>query len=103
MAQFFHHNPFGYCLRCPRTRHLHLCFGNLALVATAVEFQEFRRFIEEEHARNYSAYRDPEARCIALRTPTDRMALVLSWQELEQLHEILETTALLLEVETLLG
>ena len=102
MAQFFHHNQFGYCARCPRTRHLHVCFGNVALAATATEFQEFRQTVSgawQHHCRHTA---DPEARCIALPTSATRLALVFSLVELTQLRDILENTALLLEVEQLL-
>jgi len=102
MAQFFHHNDFGYCVRCPRTQYLHVCFGTVALAATAAEFQVFREAVAAQH-QHHAACRDPEARCIALRTPADKMALVFTWQELLQLRDILENTALLLEVEALLA
>ncbi|MDU0369110.1 DUF6686 family protein [Hymenobacter endophyticus] len=102
MAQFFHHNEFGYCARCPRTQHLHVCFGNLALAATADEFQEFRRYVNETWQHYCLSTQDPDARSIALRTPAPRLALVFSLIELTQLRDILENTALLLEVELLL-
>ena len=102
MAQFFHHNEFGYCARCPRTQHLHICFGNLALAATPGEFQEFRRYVSETWQQYCLSTHDPDARHIALRTPAPRLALVFSLIELTQLRDILENTALLLEVELLL-
>ncbi|UPL50480.1 DUF6686 family protein [Hymenobacter sublimis] len=102
MAQFFHHNEYGYCARCPRTRHLHVCFGNVAMATTPTEFQEFRHCVTETW-RHYCLHtRDPEARSIALRTAAPRLALVFSLVELTQLRDILENTALLLEVEELL-
>ncbi|RSK29926.1 DUF6686 family protein [Hymenobacter metallilatus] len=102
MAQFFHHNDLGYCARCPRTQHLHICFGNVALAATAQEFQELRSSVQETWQHHCLRTPDPEARCIALRTPAPRLALVFSLAELTQLRDILENTALLLEVEQLL-
>lgn len=102
MAQFFHHNEFGYCARCPRTRHLHLCFGNVALAATTAEFQEFREVVSSSWQHHCLRTQDPEARCIALRTPAQRLALVFTLVELTQLRDIVENTALLLEVEELL-
>ncbi|QIX63025.1 hypothetical protein FY528_08580 [Hymenobacter lutimineralis] len=102
MAQFFHHNEFGYCARCPRTQHLHVCFGNVALATTAAEFAEFRAYVARTWQHHCLHTQDPEVRCIALRTPVCRMALVFSLVELTQLQEILENTALLLEVEELL-
>lgn len=102
MAQFFHHNEFGYCARCPRTQHLHVCFGNVALATTAAEFQEFRRSVGDTWQHHCLRTSDPEARCIALRTSAARLALVFSLVELTQLRDILENTALLLEVELLL-
>lgn len=103
MAQFFHHNDFGYCARCPRTCHLHVCFGNVALAATPTEFAEFRRIVTDTWQYHCLRTRDPEARCIALRTPAPHLALVFSLVELTQLSDILENTALLLEVEQLLA
>jgi len=103
MAQFFHHNEFGYCTRCPRTRHLHVCFGNLALAATAAEFQELRQCIQQTWQHHQFTTPDPESRCIALRTMAPKLAMVFSLVELGQLHDILENTALLLEVEELLN
>ncbi|MCA8830843.1 DUF6686 family protein [Hymenobacter pini] len=102
MAQFFHHNEYGYCARCPRTQHLHVCFGNLALAATTDEFQEFRQYVNATWQHHCLTTPDPEARNIALRTPVARMALVFSLTELTLLRDILENTALLLEVEMLL-
>lgn len=104
MAQFFHLNDYGYCARCPRTQHLHVCFGNVALATTPSEFQEFRRAVADtwQHHRQRTPPPDPEARHIALRTPAPRLALVFSLAELSQLRDILENTALLLEVEELL-
>jgi hypothetical protein len=103
MAQFFHHNDFGYCARCPRTCHLYVCFGNVALAATATEFAEFRQVVAATWQHHCLRTTDPEARCIALRTPAPHLALVFSLVELTQLRDILENTALLLEVEQLLG
>lgn len=102
MATFLHHNDFGYCARCPRTCHLHVCFGNVALAATPAEFAEFRRTVAETWAHHCLHTADPDARCIALRTAATRLALVFSLVELTQLRDILENTALLLEVEELL-
>lgn len=102
MAQFLHHNDFGYCARCPRTCHLHVCFGNVALATTPTEFQEFRRAVADTWQYHHARTPDPEARCIALRTPAPRLALVFSLAELTQLRDILENTSLLLEVEALL-
>ena len=103
MAQFFHHNDFGYCARCPRTCHLHLCFGNVALAATVPEFTEFRQVVADTWQHHCLRTVDPEARCIALRTSAPNLALVFSLVELTQLRDILENTALLLEVEQLLA
>ncbi|GAB2780811.1 hypothetical protein HNQ93_001307 [Hymenobacter luteus] len=102
MAQFFHHNEFGYCARCPRTRHLHLCFGNVAMATTGAEFQEFRGVVSAAWEQHCLCTHDPEARCIALRTSAAKLALVFTLIELTQLRDILENTALLLEVEALL-
>lgn len=103
MAQFFHHNDFGYAARCPRTMHLHVCFGNVALAATAPEFQEFRATISAVYRHHLQYATDPDTRCIAVRTPAHKMALVFNLAELTQLWEILENTGLLLEVEDLLA
>lgn len=102
MAQFFHHNDFGYAARCPRTMHLHVCFGNVALAATAPEFQEFRAIISETYRYYTLRTTDPDTRRIAVRTAAHKMALVFTMTELRQLWEILENTALLLEVNELL-
>jgi hypothetical protein len=103
MAQFFHHNDFGYAARCPRTMHLHVCFGNVALAATAAEFQEFRASICDVYSYYHLRPTDPDSRSIAVRTPAHKMALVFTMTELTQLWEILENTALLLEVEEILA
>jgi hypothetical protein len=103
MAQFFHHNDFGYAARCPRTMHLHVCFGNVALAATAAEFQEFRASISAVYHHYLQYTPDPDIRNIAVRTPAHKMALVFTMAELTQLWEILENTALLLEVEEILA
>jgi len=102
MAQFFHHNDFGYCARCPRTRHLHLCFGNLALAATPEDFRLFKDHIGAVYQQQYALPTDPDERCVAVRTPVQKMAMVFTPTELAQLWEILENTALLLEVEKIL-
>jgi hypothetical protein len=83
--------------------HLHICFGNVALAATASEFQEFRTSIAAVYRHHRQHITDPDARCIAVRTPAQKMALVFNLAELTQLWEILENTALLLEVEELLA
>ncbi|OUJ72682.1 DUF6686 family protein [Hymenobacter crusticola] len=103
MAQFFHHNDFGYCARCPRTQHLHLCFGNLALAATLDDFFLFKEHIGAIYYEQHLLPKDPEERCIAVRTPAQKMAMVFTAIELAQLWEILENTALLLEVEKILA
>ncbi|MFD1469973.1 DUF6686 family protein [Hymenobacter caeli] len=104
MAKFLHHNAFGYCVRCPRTGYLHLCFGPVAMALTPVEFAGFR---ESVAATAYQVAQHPVAdagaRCVALRTPAERLALVFTRAELAQLQELVEMTALLLETETLLG
>ncbi|HEX8348674.1 MAG TPA: DUF6686 family protein [Hymenobacter sp.] len=102
MAQFFHHNDFGYCARCPRTQYLHLCFGNLALATTPNEFDYFREQIGAIYKERRLQPSDPDERCIAVRTPVQKLAMVFTLTELAQLWEILENTALLLEVEKIL-
>ncbi|TPG67233.1 DUF6686 family protein [Hymenobacter nivis] len=104
MAKFLHHNEFGYCVRCPHTGYLHLCFGTVAMALTPPEFKEFREVVA---ATAYQATQQPVvdagARCVALRTRADRLALVFTRLEMGQLQELVEMTALLLETEALLG
>ena len=104
MAKFLHHNDFGYCVRCPRTGYLHLCFGTVALALTPAEFGDFR---ESVAAAVRQAARQPPAaagaRCVALRTRADRLALVFTRAELALLQGLVEMTGLLLEAEALLG
>ena len=104
MAKFLHHNDFGYCVRCPQTGYLHLCFGTVAMALTMPEFVDFREAVA---ATAYQAVQRPVvgagARCVALRTRADRLALVFTHLEMSQLQELVEMTALLPEVEALLG
>lgn len=104
MVKFLHHNELGHCVRCPRTGYLHLCFGTVAMALTPAEFADFRGTVAA------TAYRvaqqlavDAGARCVALRTRADRLALVFTRAELDQLQELVEMTGLLLETESLLG
>ncbi|GAB2952396.1 hypothetical protein GCM10027048_16860 [Hymenobacter coalescens] len=104
MAQLLHHNTFGYTARCPRAAgFVHLCFSSVGMALTPPELAEFRALIAQTF-RDYAAAppRDPEARCIAVRTAVPRLALVFSFAELTELLELLDCTALLLEAEALL-
>ena len=73
MTKFLHYNDFGYCVRCPHTGYLYLCFG---MVIMALTMPEFVDFCEAVAATVYQAVQQPVvdagARCVALRTRADR-------------------------------
>ncbi|GAA4388279.1 hypothetical protein [Hymenobacter koreensis] len=104
MAKLLHHNPFGYTARCPRAAgFVHLCFGTVGLALTPPELADFRSRISEAYSIHAAAVNlDPEARCIAVRSSAERLALVFTFSELSQLLELLDCTALFLEAEELL-
>lgn len=117
MPRLLHHNNLGYVAHCPCTGYLQVCFGTMALGATRAEFSGLRECVTQmallvrrraEAAacacpECRAATADPDARRITLRTPLPTLALVLTQAELFAFEHLLDTAALLLEAEVILG
>jgi hypothetical protein len=98
-VKFLHQNDFGYACRCPKDGKVKVYFGNVGLIATPAEFLVFRKYIAEAYQHYNQSECWPSTRNIALQTPVHNLLLIFNLMELAQLWEVLENSALMLEVE----
>nr|WKN34953.1 hypothetical protein K4G66_21490 [Tunicatimonas sp. TK19036] len=94
-------NEFAFTARCARSGQLQLGFGNIALL---MEPKEFLR-LKDQVANTLTTVSQPccpYRRDIVVDTSVTNMAFVFSLADLSLLHEVMQTTTILLEAQNIL-
>ena len=102
MSRCLHHNTLGCIAQCPGRCCLHLYFGNVGLRLLPHELRQWRGLVAELCTYHASYIVDAEARSLSLPGPTSDQVFLFSLAELFLLHDLLMSSALLLEAEAIL-
>lgn len=80
----------GYVVRCTQCEKIQVGYSNLLLTFGAADFSDFRHWLKK-----ISNDQDPAqhewVRCIVIPTPCEGMKLLLSRQELDDFHAMMES------------
>lgn len=80
----------GYVVRCTQCGHYQVAFISTALSLNKKEFTYFCQLVASKCAESCYAFAE-HSKCIILETACTGICLVLTWKEVNQLHQILET------------
>ena len=94
-------NEFAFTARCPRSGQLQLGFGNIAILMNSKEFLRLKQQVGNT-LESLSEPRCPYRRDIVIDTSVSNMAFVFSLVDLTLLHEVMQTTTILLEAQNIL-
>lgn len=97
----FDRNEFAFTVRCACHTEVQLGFGNIALLLSVRDFLHLKKQI----AHTQNQMRDVPCKCrknIVVDTSVKNMAFMFTYHELTLLHEVMQNTVLMLEVEGIL-
>jgi hypothetical protein len=86
----YYHESIGYVIRCVQCDKIQLSFGNFVIGLEPVEFTHFCEWIAHVKAGQQPA-ENPMLKTLMIPTPCEGLQLFLSYRELGELHEMLET------------
>jgi len=79
----------GYIVQCTECRRLQMGYGNMMIVFYQDEFKSFMRLVNKLQAEQPPEERR-QLKHIVIPTPSDSVRLLLSRDDLAELHEMLE-------------
>ncbi|MEQ9437719.1 MAG: hypothetical protein RIG62_01680 [Cyclobacteriaceae bacterium] len=94
-------NEFAFTARCTRSGQLQLGFGNIAILMSPSEFLRLKKHVNST-LHSITTPRCPHRRDIVVDTSVTNMAFVFSLVDLTLLHEVMQTTTILLEAQNIL-
>lgn len=80
--------PTGYALQCKDCRYVQLAFGTTVLTLSARDFSEFAVLVRQRAERPLVSGDD--RKCVLMPTPFPWCQVLLTGQELADLHRLLE-------------
>ncbi len=95
-----HRNNYGVSFYCQCQKQVHLTFGNVALAQTKGEFDAFCNELKLLLAENQNIC--PYRKCLVLRTPVSKIALIFNLVEIKELLDLMENSKIALEIMELL-
>lgn len=85
----YHDDKTGYVVRCSECEKIQVGYSNLVLTFSVEDFDSFRWWLKKIGDDHQPAQHD-RLRCIVIPTPCEGMKLLLSRQELDDFHGMLE-------------
>lgn len=79
----------GYIVQCTECRRLQMGYGNIMIVFHADEFESFRKLVKDLNSQQQPEERR-QLKHIVIPTPSDCVRLLLSQDDLAELHTMLE-------------
>ncbi|MFT3936937.1 MAG: hypothetical protein QM726_25145 [Chitinophagaceae bacterium] len=79
----------GYIVQCTECRRLQMGYGNIMIVFYPSEFESFRKLVKDLHCKEQPEERR-QVKHIVIPTPSDCVRLLLSQDDLAELHGMLE-------------
>jgi hypothetical protein len=98
----FHQNKLGKTEKCTFQNAVHLTFGNVALLVTRHQLSELVSYTEMI-LKDEADIEDRDERCLYIPTRDHTLMFAMSYHEIKDLHEILEHTLLMWEVDEVLN
>ncbi len=101
-VEVLYHDKKGYVVRCTNCQCYQIAFGTIALDQRPNEFSDFTQLIDRT-LKQYSAVNSERHKEIYLSTPYPGIRLLFSYNELFELHEMLQKVSLILEAESIVN
>lgn len=98
----FHQNKLGKAEKCTFQNAVHLTFGNVTLLLTYEQVTEILTCVESILG-NESEIEDRDERSLYIPTRDHALMFAMTYHEVADLHEILEQTLLMWEVDEILN
>ena len=95
------HNEHGYVVLCKNCQHYHIAFGTTVLSLSEIQYEEFKSQAQEQ----FNFHKDdafPQQKVIQLPTFSTNVIMVLSFNELLKLIELIEEANILNQVDKLI-
>ncbi len=96
------HNDNGYIVLCKKCNHFQITFGTTVICLSEIQYEEFKLQVEDQ----LNFYKDdgcPQQKIIQLPTFSVNVQIVLSFNELVKLIELIEEASVLLMVDKIIN
>ena len=97
--KIYHENKIGYTRKCTCHNAVHLIFGNVSLLLSKQQLQDFSQYIYEAMLEWKCDIVDPDARDIFIPTRDLCILFAMTYNELLSLLELTEETLMMLQVD----
>ena len=97
------HNKQGYIIQCNKCNHFQIGFGTAIVCFTTVQFEKFIKQAElqqEIFGQEENTY--PNYKKVALPTFSRNVQLMMSYQELNKMCELIEEANVMIQLEKML-
>jgi hypothetical protein len=102
LSHIYHQNDFACAGRCHCHNELHLIFGNISLLISVYDFFMLRAQVRHTYQKVQGKVASPVEKDILVNTSVCNMVFLFSFQDLSCLKEVMDQTAMILEVEGIL-
>lgn len=102
LSYIYHQNDFACAGRCHCHNELHLIFGNISLLISAYDFFMLRAQVRQTYQEVLGKVKSQLEKDILVNTSVQNMVFLFSFQDLLNLKEVMDHTAMILEVEDIL-
>lgn len=100
--RIYHQNGYGLSVRCTCQDAVHLYFGNISLLLSKPQLNDFAKYVSETVvSERYLP--DPDERCIFIPTRDYYMMFAMTYNELKGLSDILDQTMIVIQIDEALG
>ncbi|MFZ6013096.1 MAG: hypothetical protein ACOYXT_22325 [Bacteroidota bacterium] len=96
--RIYHQNSFGQARKCTCHGAVHITFGTVSLLLSKTQLSGFATWIAEALMSECDV-EDRDERCIYLPTRDYCLMFAMTYNELISLSEILDQTALMIQIE----
>lgn len=102
LSHIYHQNDFACAGRCHCHNQLHLIFGNISLLMSVYDFFMLRAQVRQTYQNVQEKAVSPAEKDILVNTSVCNMVFLFSFRDLSSLKEVMDQTAMILEVEGIL-
>ena len=98
--QVLAHNDNGYIVLCKKCKNFQIAFGTTVIYLSEILYEEFKIQLDDQF-HLYSNDGFPKQKIIQLQTFNENVHIVVSFNELLKLIELIEQASILIQVERL--
>ena len=102
LSHIYHQNDFACAGRCHCHNELHLIFGNISLLISVHEFFILRTQVRHTYQKVRGKVESEVEKAILVNTSVQNMIFLFSFRDLSSLKEVMDHTAMILEIEGIL-